>query len=132
MEHIPDFKDGLIAEVAKAADLCMKPYVHSVSLENELNDVNDLEDLIFKIQCRNIDGEREESMDIELEVYKSGNEVNMTLSWKSLIDRPMLWQGKHAVWMDSSSGVQCEIPSYGKPFESLARRLRTVFKTSLL
>ena len=47
----------------------------------------------FKIQCRNLDGEREESMDIELEVFKSGNEVNMTISWKSLIDRPILWQG---------------------------------------
>ena len=130
--HTPDFKDSLISEVAKAADLCMKPYVHSVSLENELNDANDLEDLILKIQCRNIDGEREESMDIELEVYKSGKEVNMTLSWKSQIDRPMLWQGKHAVWMDGSSGMQCEPPSYGKSLESLARRLRTVFKASFL
>ena len=129
--HTPDLKDSLIAEVAKAADICMKPYLHSVSLENQFNDANDLEDLIFKIQCRNIDGEREETMDIELEVYKSGKEVNMTLSWKSLIDRPILWQGKHAVWMDSSSGVQCETPSYGKLFESLARRLRTIFKTSL-
>ena len=129
--HTPDLKDSLIAEVAKAADICMKPYLHSVSLENQFNDANDLDDLIFKIQCRNIDGEREETMDIELEVYKSGKEVNMTLSWKSLIDRPILWQGKHAVWMDSSSGVQCDIPSDGKLFESLARRLRTIFKTSL-
>ena len=127
----PDSIEGLISEVAKAADLCMKPYAHSVFLENQLGDENDLEDLIFKIQSRNIDGEREESMDIELEVYKSGNELNMTISWKSLIDRPILWQGKHPVWMDSSSGVQCEMPSYGKLFESLARRLRTVFKTSL-
>jgi len=129
--HTPDSKDILIAEVAKAADLCLKPYVHSVFLENQLDDDNDFDDLVFKIQCRNFDGEREESMDIELEVYKSGNEVNMTISWKSLIDRPILWQGKHAVWMDSSSGVQCETPSYGKLFESLARRLRTVFKASL-
>ena len=81
--HTPDSKDSLIAEVAKAADLCMKPYVHSVFLENQLDDDNELDDLIFKIQSRNIDGEREESMDIELEVYKSGNEVNMTISWKS-------------------------------------------------
>ena len=130
--HTPDFIDTLIAEVAKAADLCMKPYVHSVSLDNELSDFNDIEDLIFKIQCRNIDGEREESMDIELEVYKSGKDLNMTLSWKSIIDRPILWQGKHSVWMDSSSGVQCEIPLYGKEFESLARRLRTIFKNALL
>ena len=129
--HTPDLKDSLIAEVAKAADICLKPYLHSVSLENHFNDANDLEDLIFKIQCRNIDGEREETMDIELEVYKSGKEVNMTLSWKSLINRPILWQGKHAVWMDSSSGVQCETPSDGKLFESLARRLRTIFRTSL-
>ncbi len=120
-----DSINGLIAEVAKAADLCMKPYVHSVFLENHLDD--DFDDLIFKIQCRNLDGEREESMDIELEVYKSGNEVNMTISWKYLIDRPTLWQGKHAVWMDSSSGLQCEAPTYGKAFESLARRLKTVF-----
>jgi len=130
--HTPDSIDTLIAEVAKAADFCMKPYVHSVSLGNQLNDFNDIEDLIFKIQCRNIDGEREESMDIELEVYKSGKDLNMTLSWKSIIDRPILWQGKHSVWMDSTSGVQCEIPSYGKEFESLARRLRTIFKTALL
>ena len=129
--HTPDSTDGLIAEVAKAADLCMKPYVHSVSLENQLDDGNDLDDLIFKIQRRNTDGEREDLMDIELEVYKSGNEVNMTISWKSLIDRPILWQGKHAIWMDSSSGVQCKTPEYGKLFESLARRLRAVFKASL-
>ena len=129
--HIPDSKDSLIAEVAKAADLCLEPYVHSVSLENQLDDDNVTDDLIFKIQRRNTDGEREDFMDIELEVYKSGNEVNMTISWKSLIDRPILWQGKHAVWMDSVSGVQCETPSYGKLFESLARRLRIVFKTSL-
>jgi len=128
--HTPNSIDGLIADVAKVADLCMKPYVHSVFLENQSDDKNDVDDLIFKIQCRNIDGEREYSMDIELEVYKSGNEVNMTISWKSLIDRPILWQGKHAIWMDSSSGMQCEPPSYGKLFESLARRLRTVFKTS--
>ena len=127
--HTPDSKDSLIAEVAKAADLCMKPYVHSVFLENQLDD--DSDDLIFKIQSRNIDGEREESMDIELEVYKSGNDVNMTISWKSLIDRPIIWQAKHAVWMDSSSGVQCETPSYGKHLESLARRLRTDFKATL-
>ena len=73
--HTPDSKESLIAEVAKAADLCMKPYVHSVFLENQLDDDNELDDLIFKIQSRNIDGAREESMDIELEVYKSGNEV---------------------------------------------------------
>ena len=130
--HTPDFKDNLIAEVAKAADLSLKPYVHSVSLENELNDANDLEDLTFKIQCRNLDGERQDSMDIELDVYKSGTEVNMTISWKSLIDRPILWQGKHAVWMDSSSGMQCDTPSDGKLFESLSRRLRTIFKASFL
>ena len=127
----PDSIEGLISEVAKAADLCMKPYSHSVSLENQVVDENDLDDLIFKIQCRNIDGEREDSMDIDLEVYKSGNDLNMTISWKSLIDSPILWQGKHPVWMDSSSGVQCETPSYGKLFESLARRLRTVLKNSL-
>tara|TARA_Y100000766_G_scaffold54289_1_gene44039 strand:- start:23 stop:418 length:396 start_codon:yes stop_codon:yes gene_type:complete len=129
--HTPDSIDCLIAEVAKAADICMKPYVHSVSLENQLDDGSLLDDLIFKIQRRNTEGEREDFMDIELEVYKSGNEVNMTISWKALIDRPILWQGKHAVWMDSSSGVQCETPSYGKLFESLARRLRTIFKASL-
>ncbi len=124
----PDLKDDLMAEVAKAADFCMKPYVHSVFLENKSDNINNPDDLIFKIQCRNIDGEREESKDIELEVYKSGKEVNMTMSWKCLIDRPILWQGKHAIWMDSSSGLQCDTPSYGKIFESLARRLRTVFK----
>ena len=130
--HTHNSTDDLIAEVAKAADLCLKPYVHSVCLENQSNDDNYLDDLIFKIQCRNLNGEREELMDIELEVYKSGKEVNITVSWKSLIDRPILWQGKHAIWMDSTSGVQCDTPSDGKIFESLARRLRAVFKTALI
>ena len=132
--HTPELKNRLIAEVAKAADLCMKPYVHSVSLEGHLdNETSDekLEDLTFKIQCRDIEGERQHSMDIELEVYKSGNEINMTLSWMSLLDTPILWQGKHSVWMDSDSGVQCQAPSNGQLFESLARRLRTLFKGSL-
>ncbi len=129
--HTPDSIDDLVAEVAKAADFCMKPYIHSVCLENQSDYHNDLDELIFKIQCRNLDGEREESMDIELEVYKSGNEVNMTISWKCFIERPILWHGKHAIWMDSSSGVQCDAPSYGKIFESLARRLRIVFRTSM-
>ena len=127
-------KNRLIAEVAKAADLCMKPYLHSVSIEghwdNETSDEK-LEDLTFKIQCRDIDGERQPSMDIELEVYKSGNEINMTLSWISILNTPILWQGKHSVWMDSDSGAKCQAPSNGQLFESLARRLRTIFKGSL-
>ena len=133
--HTPDLKNRLISEVAKAADLCMKPYVHSVSLEGHFdNETSDktLEDLTFKIQCRDIEGERQHSMDIELEVYKSGNEINMTLSWISLLNTPILWQGKYSVWMDSDSGVQCQAPSNGQLFESLARRLRTILKGSLL
>ena len=54
--HTTDSIDGLLAEVAKAADLCMKPYVHSVFLENQLDDDNVLDDLIFKIQRRNTNG----------------------------------------------------------------------------
>ena len=129
--HTSDSKDSLIAEVAKAADLCMKPYVHSVFLENQLFDDNDFDDLIFKIQCRNIDGEREESMDIELEVYKSGNFLNNSIPWQSLNSNPIIGPWHPCVWMDSSSGVKCEKPSYGNHFESLARRLRTFFKASL-
>ena len=44
--HTPDSKDSLIAEVAKAADFCMKPYVHSVSLENQLDDDNEFDDCV--------------------------------------------------------------------------------------
>lgn len=45
--HTSDSKDSLIAEVAKAADLSMKPYVHSVFLENQLFDNNDFDDFGF-------------------------------------------------------------------------------------
>ena len=128
---IIDSIEGLISDVAKAADICMKPYAHSAFLENQLDEVNQYEELIFKIQCRNIEGEREESMDIELEVYESGNELNLTISWRSVNEKPILWQGKHSLWMDSSSGVQCETPSFGKNYESLARRLKIIFKNSL-
>ena len=131
--HTPDLKNRLIAEVAKAADLCMKPYLHSVSLEshldNEIADEN-IDDLTFKIQCRDIEGERQPSMDIELEVYKSGNDINITSSFSSLLHTPILWQGKHSVWMDSDSGIQCQAPSNGQLFEALARKLRNIFKGS--
>ena len=58
-------------------------------------------------------------MDIELEVYKSGNEINMTLSWISLLNTPILWQGKHSVWMDSDSGAKCQDNPWGEGADTL-------------
>ncbi len=126
--HTRNFsKEDLLTEIAKAADLCMKPWRYSVKEnldDNALENSDELVDLILIIECRNQEGERFPERDLELEIFKSSSDLSITLSWRSLEERPILWQGRHPVWMDSFSGKRCQPPENSSSLEVLARRLR--------
>lgn len=107
--------------VAAAADLCRKPLRHGVVLLSMAGD----EDCNLRLEARSPEGERLADQDLELEIYRSGEELNLTLAWREDDTRPMLWQGHHPVWM-SAQGLRCQRPEDGAPLEALARRLRAL------
>ena len=88
-------------------------------------------EFVVRIECRTCEGERHPENDLELELYRSGNDLNLILSWCEQPGRPMLWQGKHSVWMDCSSGERCQPPADVSPVESLARRIQSLFTSTL-
>ena len=130
MEFSDSSKD-LTALIAASVDICMKPYLHSVIRTNlsnkESSKEQDYLELIMRIECRSRNGERHPENDLELEIYRSGDDLNLMISWSNQIDRPMLWQGKHSVWMDPNTGKRSQSPEDGNHLESLARRLRALF-----
>ena len=133
MHTLDPSKEDLFTEIAKAADLCMKPWSHSVidASDNSLpeNEEDSFVELIVLVECRSKEGERYPEKDLDLEIFKSGVDLNITISWPSFEDRPILWQGRNPVWMDSSSGRRCDAPSEGSYIEAFARRLRNLFLT---
>ncbi len=128
--HIPDSSNDFLIEVAKSCDYCLKPWRYSV-IDNSICPENSSEstniDLTLKVECRDQEGRRIPEHDLEVEVYRSGDDLSITLSWLSFPEQPILWHGKHSVWMDSSTGKRCQIPEGGASLEALARRLRTSF-----
>jgi hypothetical protein len=114
----------LLRRVAAAADLCLKPHRHAVVISS--GQPGQEEECSLRLLCRRADGERSELDDIELEIYRSGDDLHLMLSWPEQTDQPMLWQGNHPVWMDGDSGQRCERPPAGAGLEALARRLRAV------
>ena len=107
--------------VAAAADLCRRPLRHGVVLESADDDL----DCSLRLEVRSPEGERLEAEDLDLEIYRSGASIHLTLAWRQDDDRPMLWQGEHPLWMDPQ-GRRCERPGDGLPLEALARRLRAL------
>ncbi|WP_269623042.1 hypothetical protein [Prochlorococcus marinus] len=123
-------KENYLIEVAKACDFCMKPFMFSVvdkSVQFSFTSDQDDFDLILLVVCRDKDGKRLEENDLDVDIYKSGVDLSITLSWHSFPDRPILWQGKHSLWMDSSSGKRSQMPEKGHLLEALGRRLRSCF-----
>tara|TARA_B100001173_G_scaffold65894_1_gene55735 strand:- start:505 stop:867 length:363 start_codon:yes stop_codon:yes gene_type:complete len=108
--------------IASAADLCRKPVLHAVLSAEDAT----LDDYRGRIQCRDGDGARLEELDLELELYRSGEDLNLTLAWVDQPARPILWHGQHPVWMDGETGKRCSAPADGAPLEALARRLRAL------
>ncbi len=128
--HTLDSSDEYLIEVAKACDHCLKPWRHSVinnSVSSTFDSSDEFIDLILKIECRDEKGQRYQLNDLELEVYKSGVDLSITISWASFLDRPILWYGRHSLWMDPVNGKRSETPEGGLSLEALARRLRSIF-----
>ncbi|ABX08920.1 hypothetical protein [Prochlorococcus marinus] len=119
---------NLLNQVAKAADLCLIPWRHSVvdKSSNTNNGNSSSIDLILHIENRNIEGERVPEEDIDLEIFKSGLDLSITLAWSYYEQRPILWHGQHSVWMDAGTGKQCDAPSYSASFEAFVRRVRSL------
>lgn len=116
----------LLAQLAAAADLCLKPWRHAVRFSGPPPATVGCRDLSVWIEARDPDGARWPEGDLELEIYRSGDDLNLMLT--RLVDdaAPLLWHGRHAVWMHGASGQRCERPQDGAPLEALARRIRAL------
>lgn len=117
--------------VAAAADLCRKPLRHAVvspSHGGAAPETQQSLDLCLRLEARTPEGERLPAEDLELEIYRSGNALNLTLAWCHRDDQPLLWQGSHPVWMDGATGLRSSCPPQGAPLEALARRLRALLR----
>ena len=126
---------GLSGLIAAAADVCRKPLRHAVVLLDAdhpdqpigLADLLDRGDeMRLRLECRDQDGVRWADQDLELELYRSGDDLNLMLGWWDQPDRPLLWQGQHPVWMDGNTGQRCSAPQDAAPLEALTRRLRAL------
>ncbi|QEY31626.1 hypothetical protein EVJ50_04525 [Synechococcus sp. RSCCF101] len=114
--------------IATAADLCLRPWRHGVVV---LDDSALPDELCLRLECRDGDGSRQPGRDLELELYRSGRDLHLMLSWPSEPEAPMLWQGRHPVWMDPQSGQRCSSPGgESDALEALARRLRALLNPS--
>ena len=120
----------LLVLIAKAADVCLKPWIHAVVLIDP-SAPEQIDDLHVRIECRDGDGQRCSDQDLELEIYRSGDEINLMLSWWDQPERPMLWHGRHPVWMDGASGQRCAAPVDAAPLEALGRRLRALVQPAV-
>ncbi|MFN5193121.1 MAG: hypothetical protein ACK5E6_01680 [Cyanobacteriota bacterium] len=109
--------------IAAAADLTRKPLRHGA---HQVAGDPDEDDFTVLLEVRTAEGQRLEPEDLDLEIYRSGDGLNLTLAWHHAPDRPMLWHGSHSVWMDPT-GRRCGVPADGAPLEALARRLRALF-----
>ena len=117
----------LLVLIAKAADVCLKPWSHAVVLIDP-SASEQIDDLRVRIECRDGDGQRCSDQDLELEIYRSGDETNLMLSWWDQPERPMLWHGRYPIWMDGASGQRCSAPQDAAPLEALGRRLRALMQ----
>lgn len=116
--------------VAAAADICRKPYRHAVRVVESpvVSDSSACASLDFclQLEVRTADGQRLREQDLDLDVFQSGQDFNLTISWCVDQGRPLLWQGSHSVWMNGQTGERCSRPEEGIALESLARRLRSL------
>ena len=127
----PDKKNKIYTAIALAAEICCKPFKYSVVCQEdnhkeidtfELND-----DLILILECRDIEGKRIFDKDIELEIYKSGDDFNIMINWVLTKDELVLWYGSHPVWINAQTGQRLSPANNTSTLESLARRIRAIF-----
>ncbi len=123
-----DSQEGLEKLIAKAANLSNKPFIHSVvKVKGEYIQNSEEIDLTINILCRDIDGKRLDLFDLELEIYKSNNDLVLVITKLRFPDEPMLWSGPKNIWMDGNTGKKCNPPNYGIKIENLASRIKRLF-----
>ena len=119
--------EAFLADIARAADLCFKPWRHAVRFKGDArSDAELCSDCELLLEARDAGGVRVPERDLELEIYRSGDDLNLMLSSVSDETAPLLWHGSHPVWMQAASGERCERPSEGAPLEAFCRRLRAL------
>ena len=116
--------DAFVADLARAADLCLRPHRHALRFSGQ--EAGRVFDCCLLIEARSKDGERLPELDLELEIYRSGKELNLMLTRLADDQAPLLWHGHHPVWMQAGSGERCERPADGAPFEAFCRRVRAL------
>ena len=128
--HIHKSTNDILMEVAKACDHCLKPWRHSIidnSNPSPSYSSDEFIDLTLKVECRGENGQCYPGNDLELEIYKSGSDLSITIAWAFYPNRPILWHGRHSIWMDPINGKRSQTPVDGSSLEALARRLRSIF-----
>ena len=118
----------LLNLVAQAADVCLKPWLHGVRYgsADAVTHIESCDDCVLIVEARDAAGRRCPEQDFELEMYRSGSDLNLMLARVNDETRPVLWHGSHPVWMDGASGERCSRPDDGAPLEALCRRLRAM------
>jgi hypothetical protein len=117
--------NAFLMDLAKAADLCLKPNRHALRFSGDApSTIGDCTDCALLIEARDGSGVRLPDCDLELEIYRSGEDLNLMLSRVRDEQAPMLWHGSHPVWMNPASGERCDRPADGAPLEAFCRRIR--------
>ena len=118
--------NNIEALIAKSADLTNKPFVHSVVKINGKYEMGEEDiDLTVNILCRDKEGKRLETYDLELELFKSNDELVLVISKLNFPDEPILWCGVKILWMNSNNGKKCIPPKYSSRLENLANRIKS-------
>ena len=120
----PELCEALTQTICRAADLSRPPYRHSFVPSEQLGD-----SWIGLLAVRDGGGQRLPLLDLELEIYGSAFDPSLQLAWCDDDARPLLWQGRHPVWMDGESGQRCAAPQDAAPLEALGRRLRSLVQS---
>lgn len=109
----------LLTVICQAADLCRPGLRHAAVLQEQAGD-----GWCLRLECRDADGGRLEAEDLDLEIYGAAADPSIQLTWSTDPQAPVLWQGRHALWMEPGQGQRCGAPPQAVPLEALARRLR--------
>ena len=110
----------LLVLIAKSADVCLKPWSHAVVLIDP-SSPEQRDELHVRIETRDAEGHRHPERDLELGLSQwRGDQPDAQLVGPT--GRPMLWHGRHPVWMDGNSSQRCTAPQDAGPIESSARR----------
>lgn len=116
-----------LIDLARAADLCLRPWRHGLRFHGPAPELTAaITECTLLIEARAADGQRHPGRDLELEIYRSGDALNLMLSSCADPEAPILWHGNHPVWMQAASGERCERPADGAPLEAFCRRVRAL------